>query len=346
MSGVSSFTEVPEIDISGLRSADPDERQRVVDLLGAACRDVGFCYLRGTGVAPELFAELLAVTRRFFALPMESKLRYYIGNSTCHRGYVPEGEEVFSGGTHDRKEAFDTGLDLPADDPDYLSGNPLLGPNQWPELPGFAAAVTAYYTAVLDLGRPLLSAFACALGEPPDSFARYVTKPPSQLRLIHYPFDADARDTQGIGAHTDYECFTLLRPTAPGLEVRGGAGEWIDVPPRPDAFVLNIGDMLETWTNGEFVATTHRVRKVREERYSFPLFFCVDYDTAVAPLAQFVRPGRPARPAVLAGEHLFAQTAQSFGYLKRRMAAGELALPAGALALSSFGQEARQRAHP
>ena len=346
MSGVSSFTEVPEIDISGLRSADPGGRQRVVDLLGAASRDVGFCYLRGTGVAPELFAELLTVTRRFFALPLESKLRHYIGNSTCHRGYVPEGEEVFSGGTVDRKEAFDTGLDLPADDPDHLAGNPLLGPNQWPELPGFAAAVTAYYTAVLDLGRLLLPAFACALGEPPEAFERYVTKPPSQLRLIHYPFDPDARDAQGIGAHTDYECFTLLRPTAPGLEVLNGAGEWIDVPPRPDAFVLNVGDMLETWTNGEFVATTHRVRKVREERYSFPLFFCVDYDTAVAPLPQFVRPDRPAWPTVRAGEHLFAQTAQSFGYLKRRIAAGELALPAGALALSSFGQEALQRVRP
>jgi len=346
VSGVSSFTEVPEIDISGLRSTDPGRRRQVVDRLGAASRDVGFCYLSGTGVAPELFAELLAVTRRFFALPLESKMRYYIGNSTCHRGYVPEGEEVFSGGTADRKEAFDTGLELPADDPDHLAGNPLLGPNQWPELPGFAAAVTAYYTAALDLGRLLLAAFARTLGELPESFQRYVTKPPSQLRLIHYPFDPDARDAQGIGAHTDYECFTLLRPTAPGLEVLNGAGEWIDVPPRPGAFVLNIGDMLETWTNGEFVATTHRVRKVREERYSFPLFFCVDYDTAVAPLPQFVRSDRPARPTVLAGEHLFAQTAQSFGYLKRRIAAGELTLPAGALALSSFGQEARRRVQP
>ncbi|MDT7632504.1 MAG: hypothetical protein QOI50_4434 [Pseudonocardiales bacterium] len=343
MSGISSFTEVPMIDISGLRSADPARRRRVVDELGAASREVGFCYLTGTGVAAELFDDLLSATKRFFALPLETKMRHYIGNSSCHRGYVPEGEEVFSGGTVDRKEAFDTGLDLPADDPDHLAGNPLLGPNQWPELPGFAAAVSAYYAEVLDLGRLLLTAFALTLGEPPESFQRVVTKPPSQLRLIHYPFDPDARDSVGIGAHTDYECFTLLKPTAPGLEVLNGAGDWIDVPPRPDAFVLNIGDMLETWTNGEFVATTHRVRKVREERYSFPLFFCVDYDTTVAPLARFVRSGRPARPAVLAGEHLFAQTAQSFGYLKRRIAAGELTLPDGALALSSFGQEARQR---
>ncbi|HEY1967280.1 MAG TPA: 2-oxoglutarate and iron-dependent oxygenase domain-containing protein [Pseudonocardia sp.] len=343
MSELSAFTEVPVIDISGLRATDPARRQLVVDQLGTASREVGFCYLTGTGIEARLFDDLLAVTQRFFALPLESKMRYYIGNSRCHRGYVPEGEEVFSGGTHDRKEAFDTGLDLPPDDPDHLAGNLLIGPNQWPELPAFADAVTAYYTEVLELGRLLLTAFAMALGEPPESFQRVVTKPPSQLRLIHYPFDPGARDVVGIGAHTDYECFTLLKPTAPGLEVLNGDGDWIDVPPLPDAFVLNIGDMLETWTNGEFIATTHRVRKVASQRYSFPLFFCVDYGTTIAPLPRFVRPGRPARSPVVAGEHLFAQTAQSFGYLKRRIAAGELRLPDGALALSSFGQEARQR---
>jgi isopenicillin N synthase-like dioxygenase len=345
VSTLSSFTEVPVIDVSALRSADAEARGRLVDQLGAAARDVGFFYVTGTNVSARLFDRLLAVTTDFFALPHEEKMRYYIGNSTCHRGYVPEGEEVFSGGTVDRKEAFDTGLDLPADDPDYLAGNPLLGPNQWPELPGFATAVTAYYHSVLDLGRQLLSCFALTLGQAPETFGHVVTKAPSQLRLIHYPYDADAHDSVGIGAHTDYECFTLLKPTAPGLEVLNGAGEWIDVPPLPDAFVINIGDMLETWTNGEFVATTHRVRKVREERYSFPLFFCVDYDTRISPLTEFVRDGRPARPSLIAGEHLFAQTAQSFTYLKRRIAEGTLQLPDGALGLSSFGQEARQRAN-
>jgi len=344
MSGVGFFTQVPVVDVSGLRSPDAAHRHEVVDQLGQAGREVGFCYVTGTAVAPALFDALLDATRRFFVLPMAEKMRHYIGNSTCHRGYVPEGEEVFSGGTHDRKEAFDTGLELPADDPDHLAGNPMLGPNQWPDQPGFAAAVTAYYQAVLALGRLLLSGFALALGEDPEQFQRVVTKPPSQLRLIHYPYQPDAVDAQGIGAHTDYECFTLLRPTAPGLEVLNGAGEWIDVPPLPDAFVVNVGDMLETWTNGEFVATTHRVRRVREERYSFPLFFCVDYQTPIAPLPRFVRPDRPARPGFVAGEHLFAQTAQSFGYLKRRLASGDLALPDGSLALSSFGQEARRRA--
>jgi isopenicillin N synthase-like dioxygenase len=120
--------------------------------------------------------------------------------------------------------------------------------------------------------------------------------------------------------------------------VLNGAGEWIDAPPIADTFVLNIGDMLELWTNGEFVATTHRVRKVQQERYSFPLFFSVDYHTRVTPLPRFVTPERPARPGLVAGEHLFAQTAQTFSYLKQRVAAGETALPSGALGLSSFGR--------
>jgi isopenicillin N synthase-like dioxygenase len=241
------------------------------------------------------------------------------------------------------KEAFDTALDLPADDPDYLAGNPMLGPNTWPELPGFAEAVTAYYQAVLDVGHRLLCAFAVALGEDPDTFSKHATKTPSQLRLIHYPHNPDAVDGEGIGAHTDYECFTLLKPTAPGLEVMNGDGEWIDVPPVPGTFVVNIGDMLELWTNGAYVATSHRVRKVAEERYSFPLFFNVDYHTVVKPLPQFASRAGKQRSALRAGEHLFAQTAQTFAYLRSRVESGELVLPDGSLQIGQFGQQALQK---
>ena len=341
MSGATSFTSVPIVDISGLRSHDRTDRERVAAEIGRAARDVGFFYISGSGVDESLFDRLLESTKEFFALPVEEKMRSYIGLSRCHRGYVPVGEEGVEAGTPDLKEAFDTALDLPADDPDYLAGNPMLGPNAWPDVPGFAEAVTAYYEAVLEVGQRLLWAFAVALGEDPDVFSRHATKTPSQLRLVHYPYNADAKDGQGIGAHTDYECFTLLKPTAPGLEVLNGSGEWIDVPPVAGAFVVNIGDMLELWTNGAFVATSHRVRKVAEERYSFPLFFNVDYDTEVKPLPQFASAGA-ARPALRAGEHLFAQTAQTFAYLRNRIDSGELVLPDGSLAIGQFGQQALQ----
>ncbi len=114
------------------------------------------------------------------------------------------------------------------------------------------------------------------------------------------------------------------------------------MPPVPGTFVANIGDLLELWTNGAFVATSHRVRRVVEERYSFPLFFNVDYDTEVKPLPQFTSPDGKERPAVRVGEHLFAQTAQSFAYLRRRIDSGELVLPEGSLELNQFGQQALQ----
>jgi isopenicillin N synthase-like dioxygenase len=341
MSGATSFTSVPIIDVGGLSSADRVARERVATEVGEAARDVGFFYVSGAGVDEALFDRLLAVTKAFFALSLEEKMRSYIGLSRCHRGYVPVGEEGVESGAPDLKEAFDTALDLPADDPDYLAGNPMLGPNTWPDLPGFADAVTAYYHAVLEVGNRLLWAFAVGLGEDPDVFSRHATKTPSQLRLVHYPYNPAAEDGHGIGAHTDYECFTLLKPTAPGLEVINGDGKWIEVPPVPGTFVVNIGDMLELWTNGKFVATSHRVRRVAEERYSFPLFFNVDYDTEVAPLPQFASRSETPRSALRAGEHLFAQTAQTFAYLRRRIDSGELVLPDGSLETGQFGRQAR-----
>ena len=333
--------KLPVVDVSALFGDDPDASAATAAEMGKAARAFGFLYVTGHQQPPALFDGVLAAAKRFFAQSADEKMRVYIGNSRNHRGYVPEGEEIFAGGAKDAKEAYDSSRDLPADDADYLAGNPLLGPNQWPDLPGFKAAVSDYYRATFELGRVLLRGFALALGEAPDLFTPFLTRPPSQLRLIHYPYDSNASDRTGLGAHTDYEFFTMLRSTAPGLEVMNEAGVWIDAPPLANAYAVNIGDMLELWTNGEFVATSHRVRKVREERYSFPLFFAVDYNTRIAPMPHLIRPGSPIRTPLVAGEHLFAQTAQTFTYLRKRLESGELALPESSLALSSFGQQAR-----
>jgi isopenicillin N synthase-like dioxygenase len=345
MAGRAAFRALPVVDVSALGSAEPEARGRTATDLGAAARQAGFFYLVGHGVPRALMDGVCAQAARFFAQPLERKLELYIGKSSNHRGYVPEGEEVFYGGSRDRKESFDLALDLPADHPEVVRGTPLLGPNVWPDLPGFRDEVTAYYQAVFALGRRLLRGFALALGLPERSLDGFVTTPPSQLRLVHYPHDAgDAAGAGGIGAHTDYECFTILLPTAPGLEVLSGDGVWVDAPPVEGAFIVNLGDMMESWTNGELVATSHRVRPVREERYSFPLFFACDYGAVVEPLPAFVGPDRPPRyPPLVAGEHLWAQTIQSFAYLKQRLARGEVSLPARARPLGSFGQQARQR---
>jgi isopenicillin N synthase-like dioxygenase len=342
----SAFSSLPIIDVSGLYSPVLADRQAVAMLMGAAARDSGFFYITGHCIKQAQRDQLLEATKSFFATPLEEKMTWYIGKSANHSGYVPQGEESFYGQKPDRKEAFDISLDVPADDPEVIAGKtPFLGPVQWPDDAEFQSAVSSYYREISALARKLFAGFALALELPEDFFQSKLRRPVSQLRLIHYPFSPDAPiDEPGIGAHTDYECFTILLATVPGLEVMNGAGDWIDAPPVEDGFIINIGDMLEAWTNGAFAATSHRVRKVQEERYSFPYFASCDYHTVVAPLPQFVSAERPAGfQPLIAGDHLLAQTAQTFAYMKKRIADGTFKLPDSSLALSSFGQEARLR---
>jgi len=247
MQSAGDFSTIPLVDISSLIAGDAQGSRAAAAALGKAARQVGFVYVTGHGIPQPLFDGLLDAAVRFFAQPIAKKMVVYIGQSANHRGYVPAGEEVFAAGTKDAKEAFDLSIDLPSDDP-AVSETPMLGPNQWPDLPDFKSQVAAYYDAVFAVGRALIRGFAMALGEAPDFFDPYITKPPSQLRLIHYPFNRNATDAIGIGAHSDYECFTLLYSTSPGLEVMNGSGQWIDAPPVPGALTINIGDLLELWT--------------------------------------------------------------------------------------------------
>lgn len=334
----SAFKTLPLVDIRGLFCPRLADRIEAATALGAAASQAGFLYVTGHGVDPQVITRLKQRTVEYFAQPLEHKMQDYIGLSSNHSGYVPEGEEQFVEGSIDHKEAFDVGFD-------YLSLQglrPMLGANRWPGLPGFQEDVKAYYEAVFSLSLTLFRGFALALGLPEDAISQHVTHPPSQLRLIHYPYSAQAPvDRPGIGAHTDYECFTILLPTAPGLEVLNGAGQWIDVPLVEGAFVINIGDMMEVLSNGTYVATAHRVRKVAQERYSFPMFCACDYDTVIAPIPQLLDPAVPSRyDPVSCGDHLYAQILQTFRYLKQRVASGELKLPEDAKGLSSFGRAA------
>ncbi|WP_158970901.1 isopenicillin N synthase family oxygenase [Paraglaciecola sp. L3A3] len=337
-----AFQQLPIVDISLLSSADLSERKKVAEQLGKAASEVGFLYITGHGISADIINRLKDKTREYFLQPLDTKMTDYIGNSINHSGYVPEGEEQPDAESTmvDNKEAYDVNCDFLAE----TGRRPMLGPNQWSELAGFKEDIKAYYDEAIALSHRLFKGFALALGLAEDTFESIVTSPPSQLRLIHYPYNEISPENRpGIGAHTDYECFTILLPTAPGLEVLNGAGDWIDVPLVDGAFVINIGDMLEILSNGNFVATAHRVRKVAEERYSFPLFCACDYDTVISPLPELIDPDKPNSYSPLAcGDHLYAQTIQSFAYLKKQLAAGEIQLPEGSKSLSSFGYKAKE----
>lgn len=327
---MSESAVLPVVDISALATGSLSERLTVARELDRACADAGFLYVTGAQLDPALFARVLRCAKTYFAQDDAAKMASYIGRSVNHSGYVPAGEEQFGSAMPDLKEAFDINRDYLAQE----GRRPLLGPNLWPAMPGFREDVLAYYEHVTGIGRQLFAAFALALGLEEDFFVAHTRQPPSQLRLIHYPHDPGAHDRPGIGSHTDYECFTLLHATCAGLQIVDRNGAWLDVPLVPNALIMNIGDMMEIMSNGRYVATRHRVKKVAEERYAFALFHACDYDHVVAPV---VRGEAPRYAALKSGEHLFNQTAQTFRYLKDRVARGELVLN-DAVPLDSFGR--------
>lgn len=93
-----AFTELPTIDIRDLAGDDLARRQAVADAIGRAAREVGFFYITGHGIDPALIAGIREAAKQIFALPMEEKMNYYIGHSKSHKGYVPEGEEIYGSG--------------------------------------------------------------------------------------------------------------------------------------------------------------------------------------------------------------------------------------------------------
>jgi len=132
------------------------------------------------------------------------------------------------------------------------------------------------------------------------------------MRALHYPLqechpDGDS-ETPGIGAHTDFECFTILwqQPDIQTLQVMNSEKRWIDVPPIKDTLVINIGDQLALWTNDVFKSTVHRaMNKSGKERYSIPLFFGTDYHVNIAPIPSCVSADRPAKYSpITAGDYV------------------------------------------
>lgn len=317
---------LPLIDVRGLRSTNVQEVRKIADEIGYAAREFGFFRIIGHGIDLDLVERTYQMAQRFFDLPDEEKRRYYIGLSSNHRGYVPFTEKGdYPDEVNRSYEAFDLGLDLPHNDPDYMAGNRVLGPNVWPDVGGFKRTVSLYYRQISALGRLVCSALEQHLGLASGAMTDNMTKPVSQLRLLRYVRQKTNIDAKSVnmGAHTDYECLTLLHTRNAGLQVMTAEDRWIDVPVDPRVFVVNIGDMLEAWSNGLLRSTPHRVLNLSPERFSMPYFVAANHDTEIRPFPELVAPGeRPKYKPFRAGAHLERMLARDFPYLKHLKSSG------------------------
>ncbi|MDQ0471989.1 isopenicillin N synthase family dioxygenase [Labrys wisconsinensis] len=260
MTSPSAGETLPVLDISRF-DAGPQERAAFLAELRQAARGPGFFYLVGHGIDAGLIGEVLALARRFFALPEADKLAIEMVNSPHFRGYNRAGFE-HTRGKPDWREQIDIGAERPALPAD-ASAPPwtrLQGPNQWPDaLPELKPVLLAYQAAVTDLAIRVLRAFAASLEQPEGVFEPIYTPAPNQLlKIIRYP-GRDASSSQGVGAHKDSGFVTvLLQEKQNGLQVEGEGG-WIDAPPLEGSFVVNIGEILELASNGYLRANVHRV---------------------------------------------------------------------------------------
>jgi len=301
--------QLPILDLSSWRDGDLASLARISAEAGAACRDVGFFYVAGHVVDPNLIASAFEQSRRFFALPLAEKQALAIEKIGGNRGYSGMLHEALDPGRGpDMKEAFNVGLEIAPDDAGLLSGQPFRSMNAWPGLPGFRQTLLAYYDACAALGARLHRAFARDLGLEADFFADKFDRPMATLRLLHYPAPpAGAEPRTGAGEHTDYGNLTLLATDdVGGLEVRARDGEWIEAPIVPGAFIVNIGDCLMRWTNDIYVSTPHRVvNRSARERYSIAFFYDPNPDAMVETIPSCLRPGERVRyPPIRAADYL------------------------------------------
>ncbi|MBI3713882.1 MAG: isopenicillin N synthase family oxygenase [Burkholderiales bacterium] len=331
---------IPIIDLALIRRYPHDKP--FITSLDLALSQTGFCYLKNHGIPPALIRAAQDAAYEFFSLPTLYKQHYSIAHAARHSGYVGFDENgQYPDEAQRLYEAYDIGLELPFEDPDFLAGNIFYGPNTWPDLPQFRPAVYGYYQAISQLAYLLTQSIEAALGLRSHTLTNLMRKPIAQLRLIHYPenqnLPRDAQTHTMMGAHTDYEFFTLLYQTKAGLQTVDRKGKWLDVPPLPDTLVMNVGDMAEVITAGRYRSNPHRVLNLGQERFSMPFFAAFDYQARIEPMLENLNPSYlTTLHSLVAGEHLLQQVRQDFAYL--RMQAAPLNPTANSLEIAHLHQ--------
>ena len=310
--GTEGDYRVAVIDLSDFETRKSD----IADQLWDAATTLGLFQLTGHGIRTEQIEEAFALSEAFFAQDAQAKAKMPLRPGT-NAGWEFKSQVRPSTGTPDQKES-------------YQITRPRMD-GLWPEadaIPGFRDKMLAFEAANWAVAMQVLSCFAMKLGFDEDLFARaHDPASPeyqSTLRLIHYlPMEnAKPEDFQGwrAGAHTDFDCLTLLHQKTGqgGLQVCPGHaaedGAWTSVEPVTGVITCNIGDMLMRWSDDQLLSNPHRVRMPRADeylgpRYSMPFFAQANKD--------FVLQG-PARkyPAITAGDYILERIRANYDALK------------------------------
>ncbi|MEM6708784.1 MAG: 2OG-Fe(II) oxygenase family protein [Pseudomonadota bacterium] len=279
--------------------------------LADACSRWGFFQLTHHGVNANEQQGLLAAMRAFFDLPLPRK-RAIARTAANPWGFY---DQELTKNTPDWKQIFDVG------DPE--PDGPLAGCEpQWPvELPAFRPAMDAHRAHCERLSKGLLVAIAESLGVAGDRLAAaFEPSHTSFLRLNYYPLCAapeapasiavPMQGHLGINHHTDAGALTvLMQDSVNALQVFND-GRWHTIEPDPGAFVINIGDVVQVWSNDRYTAPLHRVlANAKQERYSAAYFYNPAAAAHYAPLREL---GEPRYRPIAWGEFRTARAAGDY----------------------------------
>lgn len=307
---------IPVIDITPLR--DGSDAEPVAKALLAASQNLGFIYIKGHGIVDEVINTARAKAFEFFRGAEADKQRYRISNK--HRGWLARGgAKMQDDAEADLKESFLWGYQ---DDNGFTeSDHELRGPNQWPDfVPKLEPCAMDYFTQADKVARHLMRGFALGMKLDRDFFLRRCERPLSRASFVYYPAqDKDANSQVfGVGPHTDFGVLTVLcQDNLGGLQVKNLNGEWIEAPPIEGTLVVNVGDLLERWTDAAFRSTPHRViNSSGKERLSLVLAFDPDPETNIDARDIYGDTHKAEQPAISCGDYLIWRFNRAFSYRK------------------------------
>lgn len=303
-----SDEEIPTLDLSPYLSGRAGGPETVAAHLRDITMTVGFFYLKGHGIPQHLVDAVFAESRRFFSLPDDVKRKLpYITTDSVKSGYqnsFTDGTQraninIISGARPNLLEKFSINRERGLRGVSPSDERPEAAINIWPDnLPGFKETLQAYHSAIEKLGRQFLPLWSVSLGLPPDYLDRFFETPHLTMSLLHYPPQNEIGNRQyGIAPHTDNAFMTFLaQADVPGLAIRMPSGHWRKVDIVPGSLLVNTGNLMVHWTNGEYLSTKHRViNNNAVDRYSIPVFFGPSPDALIEVLPTCQGPDRPPR---------------------------------------------------